>query len=278
MTKWFSIFKAIWKHFKWSTIFKSIWKSNIFVKLKIFISIWKTNIIRWFVDTIMHFFKKHLDAIINCEIFRSKFLFFIDIELRRFHWRFDHFWIRFAINSWSIRSWCKFSSNRVFHQILSSLSILWKILESINFTLKNNIEFNFNIIVNTFYIEVKFEVNKSILHLMNEATRFQTNKWLKNITTQHIWNQLRFCWIDIYFESFDLITSNANKQYIVRQFKQYAINMKIKINIVFIKTHHSINMIERYHESFSSHIYNHRYENFWNRLEFDFINVIQNIQ
>ncbi len=78
---------------------------------------------------------------------------------------------------------------------------------------------------------------------------------------------MRFCWIDIYFESLDLITSNANKQFIVREFKQYAINMKIRINIVSVKTHHSINMkirinivsvkthhsinmIERYHESF----------------------------
>jgi hypothetical protein len=85
---------------------------------------------------------------------------------------------------------------------------------------------------------------------MNEATRFQINKLLKNITTKHVWNQLRFCWIDIYLESFDLITSNANKQFVVREFKQYATNMKIRINIVLVKTHHSINMIERYHESF----------------------------
>jgi hypothetical protein len=118
-----------------------------------------------------------------------------------------------------------------------------------NFTLKDDIEFNFNIIVYIFYIEVKLEINKSILHLLNEATRFQADKWLKDITTWHVWDQLRFCWIDIYFKSFDLITSNANKQFIVREFKQYATNMKIRINIVLVKTHHSINMIKRYHES-----------------------------
>jgi hypothetical protein len=84
---------------------------------------------------------------------------------------------------------------------------------------------------------------------MNEATRFQANKWLKDITTRHVWNQLRFCWIDIYLDLFNLITSNANKKFIAREFKQYATNMKIWANIVFVKTHHSINMIERYHES-----------------------------
>jgi hypothetical protein len=92
-------------------------------------------------------------------------------------------------------------------------------------------------------------MNKSILHLMNEATRFQTNKWLKNITTKHVWDQLQFCWIDIYLDSLNLITSNASKQFIAREFKQYATNMKIRINIVSVKTHHSINMIERYHDS-----------------------------
>ncbi len=119
-----------------------------------------------------------------------------------------------------------------------------------SFTLKDDIDFNFNIIVDIFYIEVKIEINKSILHLINEATRFQADKWLKDITTRHVWNQLRFCWIDIYLESFDLITLNASKQFIVREFKQYATNMKIRVNIVLVKIHHSINMIERYHELF----------------------------
>jgi hypothetical protein len=84
---------------------------------------------------------------------------------------------------------------------------------------------------------------------MNETTRFQVNKWLKNITTKRVWNQFRFCWINIHVDSLDLITLNANKQFIARKFKQYAINIKIRINIVFVKIHHLINIIERCHES-----------------------------
>ncbi len=84
---------------------------------------------------------------------------------------------------------------------------------------------------------------------MNETTRFQVERWLKDITARHVWDQLRICWIDIYLESFDLIISDANKQFIARKFKQYAFNMSIKVNTISIETHHSIDMIERYHDS-----------------------------
>jgi hypothetical protein len=83
---------------------------------------------------------------------------------------------------------------------------------------------------------------------MNETIRFQIDRWLKDITVRHVWDQLRVCWINTYLESFDLITSDANKQFIAREFKQYAANINIRINIVFIETHHLIKMIEWYHE------------------------------
>ena len=51
-------------------------------------------------------------------------------------------------------------------------------------------------------------------------------------------------------KSSDFISIDAEKQFIARKFKQYVINMKITIKIVFVKTHHSIDQIERYHESF----------------------------
>ncbi len=84
---------------------------------------------------------------------------------------------------------------------------------------------------------------------MNETTRFQVDKWLKDIIVRHVWDQLRMCWIDTYFESLDLIISDASKQFIARKFKQYAFNMSIRVNTVSIETHHSIDMIERYHDS-----------------------------
>jgi hypothetical protein len=180
----------------------------------------------------------------------QNFCFLIEIELRRLHRRFDHFSTQrlqaildrsdHEINSQAIEYFIKFCHHCQVHEKFSN---------RFSFTLKDDLEFNFNVIVNIFYLEIKTDVNKSILHVMNEATRFQVDKWLKNITVRHVWNQLRICWIDIYFESFDLIISNANKQFIARKFKQYAFNMKIRVNIVSIETHHSIDMIETYHDS-----------------------------
>ncbi len=110
--------------------------------------------------------------------------FFIDIELRRLHRRFDHFSTRrlqaildrsdHDVNFQAIKYFIKYCCHCQLHE---------KFLSRFSFTLKDDIEFNFNIIVNIFYIEVKLEVNKSILHLMNEATRFQADRWLKHNDT-----------------------------------------------------------------------------------------------
>jgi hypothetical protein len=49
--------------------------------------------------------------------------------------------------------------------------------------------------------------------------------------------------------SSDVITADADKQFAAREFKQYADNMKITINTIFVETHHSIEMMKRYHNS-----------------------------
>ncbi len=50
------------------------------------------------------------------------------------------------------------------------------------------------------------------------------------------------------FESFNVITSNADRQFVTREFKQYVANMSIEIKTIFVKTHHLIEMIKRYHK------------------------------
>jgi hypothetical protein len=49
--------------------------------------------------------------------------------------------------------------------------------------------------------------------------------------------------------SSDVITADADKQFVAREFKQYADNMKITIKTTFVETHHSIEMMKRYHDS-----------------------------
>ena len=49
------------------------------------------------------------------------------------------------------------------------------------FTHKDNLDFNYNVIVNIIYIE-----RKPVLHLVDETTQFQTGRYLKNVFAQNI--------------------------------------------------------------------------------------------
>jgi hypothetical protein len=78
------------------------------------------------------FFLKHFCAVINNEIFRSKFLLFYRNWIASSSSTFRSFFDSTSANdSWSIRSWSKFLSDRIFYQVLSSLSNSSKICESI---------------------------------------------------------------------------------------------------------------------------------------------------
>jgi hypothetical protein len=117
--------------------------------------------------------------------------FLIEIELRRLHRRFDHFSTRrlqaildkfdHEANSQTIEYFIKFCHHCQVHEKSSN---------RFSFTLKDDLEFNFNVIVNIFYLKIKTDVNKSILHVVNETTRFQVERWLKDITVRHVWDQL----------------------------------------------------------------------------------------
>ena len=83
-----------------------------------------------------------------------------------------------------------------------------------SFTLKNDIDFNFNIIVDILYID-----GKLVLYIVDESTRFQAGRWLKDISAQHVWDQLRTCWIDTYLGPPDFVTTDAGNQFTSREFK-----------------------------------------------------------
>jgi hypothetical protein len=50
-------------------------------------------------------------------------------------------------------------------------------------------------------------------------------------------------------KSFDVIIADADKQFVVREFKQYENNMRITIKTISVETHHLIEMMKRYHDS-----------------------------
>ena len=88
---------------------------------------------------------------------------------------------------------------------------------------------------------------KPVLHLVDEVTRFQAGRWLKNVSAQNIWDQLCLCWIDKYLGPPDLVTADAGKQFMAKEFKQYTANMGIIVKNALVEAHHSIGMVEHYH-------------------------------
>jgi hypothetical protein len=55
------------------------------------------------------------------------------------------------------------------------------------------------------------------------------------------------CWIDTYLGPPDLITSDAGKNFVSREFRGYANTMGIRTKAVPVEAHNSIGMVERYH-------------------------------
>ena len=55
------------------------------------------------------------------------------------------------------------------------------------------------------------------------------------------------CWIDSYFRPPDLITHDAGKNFVSKEFKQYTTILRISIKAVPVEAHNSIGIIERYH-------------------------------
>jgi hypothetical protein len=177
----------------------------------------------------------------------------IEIELRRLHRRFDHLSARRLYDILTRSEHDNVESRVIEHlnKYCHHCQLHEKFSERFNFSIRNSdSEFNFNILMNILYIEIKLESeNKFVLHLIDEITRFQADRWLKDISARHVWDQFRICWIDTYLESSDVIIIDFDKQFVSREFKSYVDNMRIVVKIVSIETHHSIEMMKRYHES-----------------------------
>ena len=187
---------------------------------------------------------------ITIEFFDHNFCFLTDVKFRRLHCCFDYSFVRRLQHVFK-RSDHEFEIKALKHLIkyCEHCQKHEKSFDRFNFIIKNDVDFNYNIIVNILYIN-----SKSILHIIDNIICFQIGRWLKEIFTKHVWNQLRYCWIDIYFGLFDFIFTDVNKQFAAKKFKQYAANMGIIVKNVFIKIYYSIDLIEYYHESLR-HIY-----------------------
>jgi hypothetical protein len=110
------------------------------------------------------------------------------------------------------------------------------------FTLKDDYEFNWCIIVDVMYLD-----GKPVLHVVDEATAFQAAKFLKDMSAKTTWDTLRICWIDVYQGPPDIIVTDAGKNFASEEFRQHAATMDISIKEVPVEAHNSIGKVERYH-------------------------------
>lgn len=110
------------------------------------------------------------------------------------------------------------------------------------FTLRDDVDFNHSIFIDVMYIS-----GSPVLHVVDEATRFQAAKWPKNMTAQHVWNCLRMCWIDTYLGPPDVINHDAGTNFVSSEFQQNAKSLTIQTKEAPIESANTIRLVERYH-------------------------------
>ena len=82
------------------------------------------------------------------------------------------------------------------------------------FTLKDDHEFNYSIIVDVLYLN-----GKPVLQIVDSATAFQAARFLTDIKTTTAWLTILDYWISIYLGPLDIIVINAGKNFIGIDFK-----------------------------------------------------------
>lgn len=110
------------------------------------------------------------------------------------------------------------------------------------FHLRDEVNFNHSIIIDVMYLD-----GNPVLHVVDEATGFNSGRWLLNLTSKHTWEMLRLCWIDVYIGPPDYIVHDAGLNFTSKEFRQYASSMGITTKGVPIEAHWSIGKVERFH-------------------------------
>ena len=67
------------------------------------------------------------------------------------------------------------------------------------------------------------------------------------MSTRHVWDMLRLCWINVYLRLSDYIHHDAGKNFVSREFRQYCSIMNIVIKSMPVEVHWSIKIVEKYH-------------------------------
>ncbi|KAJ8066993.1 hypothetical protein OCU04_004372 [Sclerotinia nivalis] len=119
-----------------------------------------------------------------------------------------------------------------------------KSLGRFRFTIKNDIDFNYLVILDIFYID-----GKPVLHLVDEAISYNAAIFLKDMFAKTVWNSVRKCWIDTYLGPPDYFIYDAGTNFSSKEFKQNTCMISIEVCEVPVEAHNSIGKVERYYTS-----------------------------
>src|SRR6266516_5383117 len=110
------------------------------------------------------------------------------------------------------------------------------------FTLKDDHEFNYEILVDVMYLG-----GKPVLHIVDSSTAFQGARFLPSLSAKDTWEVLRMLWIDAYQGPPDIITHDAGTNFASVEFRNEAKLLGIVCKQIPVEAHWSIGKLERYH-------------------------------
>src|SRR5438045_1894823 len=168
-----------------------------------------------------------------------------DTELRQLHRRFGHPSVNRLVRTLERAGHDSPEHRKILEHIAKFCAFCQKHGRSpgcFKFTLKDDIHFNYALIVDVMYID-----NKPILHVVDQATSFQAARWLQSISASHTWDMIWLCWIDVYTGPPDIIVHDAGTNFDSAEFRRNTGSMAICTKCVPVEAPKSVGLVERYH-------------------------------
>ncbi len=99
-----------------------------------------------------------------------------------------------------------------------------------------------SICIDIFYIE-----GKPIIHVVDEATRYQAARWLKSVSAEAIRSALHLCWIYVYLGPPAFSVHDAGTAMFAKEFQANAEYLHIPTKTIAVEAAQSLSVVERYH-------------------------------
>ena len=170
-------------------------------------------------------------------------IYLTEAEMRRLHSRFGHPSVP-KLHKLLTRAGhdVKYEAIEMIRKFCHYCQIKGDAPKRFKFTLRDDADFNHEVIVDVMYLE-----GKPVLHLVDAATSFQAGKFLKSLSAKETWEALKQCWIDTYLGPPDVLTHDAGTNFASAEFRAEAKLAGITCHQVPVEAHWSIGKIERYH-------------------------------